>query len=198
MKKQRSLILIKPDGTQRQINGKIIQRFERAGLKIVAMKFLMASRQMVIDHYPSEDEWLSVVGNRTLDDYSKRRIDPKTVFGSDDAIEIGRAIKEWLVDYVTGGPTLAIVIEAYDAIAVVRKIVGATIPSVANPGTIRGDFSHDNVELANEQLRPLYNIIHASGSPDEAEGEIKVWFTEDEIMDYHKLDEDFMFKTNEK
>lgn len=194
MQKQRSLVLIKPDGTQRQLNGKIIERFERAGLKIVALKFLFATREMVVNHYPSDDEWFSVVGGRTLDDYSKKHIDPKVVFKTDDSIEIGKAIKEWLVDYVTSGPTLAFIVEAYDAISVVRKIVGATNPSVANPGTIRGDFSHDNIELANEQLRPLYNIIHASGSPEEAEHEISVWFDKREIMDYDRIDEKFMFK----
>src|SRR3989344_3021185 len=195
MKKQRSLVLIEPDGTQRQLNGKIIHRFEQAGLKIIAMKFLFATREMVIAHYPSEDEWFTVVGNRTLDDYSKKHIDPKIVFNSDNAIEIGKAIKEWLVDYVTSGPTMALIVKAYDAIAVVRKIVGATNPSVANPGTIRGDFSHDNIELANEQLRPLYNIVHASGNVDEAEHEIKVWFKSEEIMEYERIDEKFMFKT---
>jgi len=193
MKKQRSLVLIKPDGTQRQLNGKIIKRIEAAGLKIIAMKFLFATREMVVDHYPSENDWFNVVGKRTLDDYLKKNIDPNVVFGSQDATEIGKTIKEWLVDYVTSGPTLALIIEAYDAIGEVRKIVGATNPSAANPGTIRGDFSHDTIELANEQLRPLYNIVHASGSVEEAEDEIKVWFDENEIMEYEKIDDQFMF-----
>src|SRR3989338_6953764 len=117
MKKQRTLLLIKPDGTLRQLNGKIIQRFERAGLKIVGMKFLFATRDIVSLHYPSEQEWYETVGNRTLSDYTKKGIDPKVVFKSDMPMEIGKVIKEWLMNYVTSGPTLAIVIESYDAIA---------------------------------------------------------------------------------
>ena len=82
------------------------------------------------------------------------------------------------------GPVLAMVFEGPEAVRIGRKLVGETNPVNAAPGTIRGDFSWDNADLANKQMRPFYNLIHASGSADEAKEEIDLWFSDTELMDY--------------
>jgi nucleoside-diphosphate kinase len=115
--------------------------------------------------------------------------------GTADAIKIGKLIKKWSVGYLTEGPILATVWEGYDAIKVARKLVGSTKPAEAAPGTIRGDFSIDNVELANALKRPFRNLIHASGNEAEAENELDLWFDASEICnDYFRADQEMMFK----
>ena len=194
MIKQRTLILIKPDAVQRGLMGKIIKRFEQVGLTIVGFKFIWATEQQIVDHYPSTDKWFAKVGQRTLTNYQKKGLDAKKVFGTDDAITIGKTVKKWLVKYLQQSPVLVFVVEGYEAVEIVRKICGNTIPFLAAPGTIRGDFAHDTIDLANEQNRPLHNIIHASDTVDDAEREIKVWFQPEELFSYERTDEEMMFK----
>lgn len=193
MKKQRALLIIKPDGVQRGLIGKIINRFEQVGLKIIGIKFEWATKEKIITHYPDTDAWFGKVGQRTLTNYSKKGLDAKTVFKTDDAISIGKIVKGWLIDYVQQSPIFLAVVEGYDAIEIVRKLSGNTIPVLAAPGTIRGDFSHDTIDLANEQNRPLKNIIHASDTIEDGEKEIKVWFKNDELFDYELAGEKFMY-----
>lgn len=193
MIKQRTLILIKPDGVQRGLIGKIIKRFEQVGLTIVGFKFIWVTEKQIADHYPSTDKWFTTVGQRTLTNYKKKGLDAKKVFGTDDAISIGKTVKQWLIKYLQQSPILLFVLEGYDAIELVRKLCGNTIPFLAAPGTIRGDFAHDTIDLANEQTRPLRNIIHASDSVEDGEKEIKVWFTLEELFDYQRTDEKIMF-----
>jgi len=184
MKQERTLIICKHDAVARGIMGEIIQRFERVGLKLVAMEFLAATEDMGHNHYPTSDEWLSKVGNRTLTEYKEKAIDPIQRLGTDNAIEIGKMIKQWNVDYLTVGPVYAMVWEGPGAVAIGRKLIGETVPAKAAPGTIRGDFSWDNADLANAQNRPFYNLIHGSGDPEEAELEIDLWFEDVEVIDY--------------
>jgi len=96
-------------------------------------------------------------------------------------------IKKWNIELITRGPVLAMVWEGPDAIEIVRKISGSTSPKKALPGTIRGDFSWDNYEVANDELRSVYNILHASGNEEEAEFEINLWFSKDEIFPDYEL-----------
>ena len=132
---------------------------------------------------------------RAFDEYKEKGIDPVKELGTADAVKIGKLIKKWNVDYLTEGPILATVWEGYDAIKVVRKLVGSTKPAEAAPGTIRGDFSIDNVELANALKRPFRNLVHASGNESEAENELDLWFEASEICnDYFRADQDMMFK----
>jgi nucleoside-diphosphate kinase len=184
MKQERTLVVIKHDGVARGLTGEILKRFERVGLKIVAFEFLQSSDDLGNSHYPTTDGWFEKVGNRTLKEYQEKGINPMKVLGTESAIEIGKLVKKWLVDYLTFGPVLAMVLEGPGAVAVVRKIVGETTPAVAAPGTIRGDFAMDNAELANAQKRPFYNLIHASGEVAEAAEEIALWFDESELFDY--------------
>lgn len=176
---ERTLVLIKPEGVQRQLVGRIISRFEEAGLTIDNMLLLTASEELLAKHYPSDAEWLSVVGQKTLDAYQTYGIDPKIEFGTDDPLTIGKEIKGWLVSHMASGPIIAIVLKGNRAIRAVRKMVGNTIPLFAEPGTIRGDFSLDSPDLANPEKRPVQNLIHASGSVEEAQIEISLWFSQD-------------------
>ena len=193
MKKQKALIIIKPDSVQRGLIGRIVSRFEAVGLKIIGLKFEWATKEKIIAHYPETDVWFKKVGERTLTNYTKKGLDPKKVFNTNDAIQIGRTVKKWLIKYFQESPVLIMVVESYDCIEIVRKLSGNTIPVLASPGTIRGDFSHDTIDLANEQNRPLRNIIHASDTVEDGEKEINVWFTKDELFSYERADEKFMF-----
>ncbi len=184
---EKTLVIIKHDGVARGIMGEIIHRFERVGLKLCAMKLVEATEEMGHKHYPNSKEWLETVGNRTLDEYKEKKIDPIKRLGTDNPMEIGKLIKAWNVEYLTAGPVLAMVFEGPDAIKLVRKFVGSTVPALASPGTIRGDYSFDNADLANDLKRPFYNLIHASGNKEEADFEIDLWFNTDEIFDQHEL-----------
>ncbi len=194
MKKQKALLIIKPDGVQRGIIGKIISRFEAVGLKIIGLKFEMATSEKVIAHYPETEAWFKKVGERTLTNYQKKGLDARTVFKTNDAVSIGKIVKDWLVTYFQESPVFMAVVEGYDCIEIVRKLSGNTIPVLAAPGTIRGDFSHDTIDLANEQNRPLRNIIHASDSPEDGEKEVTLWFTKEELFSYELAGEKFMYK----
>lgn len=193
MKKQRALIIIKPDGVQRGLIGKIVNRFEQVGLKIIGLKFQWPDKEKIIAHYPETDAWFKKVGERTLTNYAKKGLDAKQVFKTDDPIKIGKTVKKWLIDYLQESPVFLMVLEAYDCIEIVRKLCGNTIPTLAQPGTIRGDFSHDSIDLANEQNRPLKNIIHASDTVEDGEKEVKIWFNDNELFDYQQANEKIMF-----
>lgn len=193
MKKQRALLIIKPDGVQRGLIGKIITRFEQVGLKIIGLKFEIAEEKRVVAHYPETDAWFKKVGERTLTNYAKKGLDAKKVFDTDDAIQIGRTVKKWLITYFQESPVLIMALESYDCIEIVRKLSGNTIPVLANPGTVRGDFSHDTIDLANEQNRPLRNIIHASDTVEDGEKEVNLWFTKGELFEYELAGEKFMY-----
>lgn len=181
---EKTLVIIKHDAVSRGLIGQIIQRFERLGLKMVALEFIQSTTDMGHGHYPTTEQWFRKVGERTLNDYAVKGLDPIKELGTKDAIEIGKLVKQWNVDYLTYGPVLAIVLEGPDAVNLVRKMVGNTIPSKADPGTIRGDFGIDSIEQANKQKRPLYNLVHASGEISEAEAEISLWFGDKEVFDY--------------
>jgi len=181
---EKTLVIIKHDAVSRGLIGQIIQRFERLGLKMVALEFIQSTTDMGHGHYPTTEQWFCKVGERTLNDYAAKGLDPIKELGTKDPIEIGKLVKQWNVDYLTYGPVLAIVLEGPDGVNLVRKIVGNTIPSKADPGTIRGDFGIDSIEQANKQKRPLYNLVHASGEISEAEAEISLWFGDKEVLDY--------------
>ena len=187
MKEQRTLVIIKHDAVMRGLMGEVIQRLERVGLKLIALEFIAATEDMGDKHYASSEENLTRFGGNTLGEYKKKGIDPKGKFGTDDPLELGRMIKRWNVELMTKGPVLATVWQGPDAVAIVRKLAGATAPKEAVPGSIRGDFSWDNFEVANDELRSVYNIVHVSGNEKEAEFEINLWFTKDELFPDYEL-----------
>ena len=147
---ERTLVLIKPDGVERNLIGEIIKRFEENGLKVANLRMVIPSREFVQAHY---------------------------------AVHKDKPFFNVLVDYLAEKRVVAIVLEGEDAVSRVRKIVGATDPSKAEKGTIRGDLGNDSKEKADAERRSIYNLVHASGTREEAEEEIKLWFEESEILE---------------
>ncbi len=161
---EQTLILLKPDALQRALAGEIITRFERVGLKIVAAKILKPSKEQYFHHYETIGKMISRRGQEAFD---------------------------VTLDFMQEGPILAMVLEGIEAVAVVRKMVGTTEPKSAEPGTIRGDFSHISFAYASKNGLSLPNLIHASGDPAEAKLEIAHWFGKDEIFVYESVHDKF-------
>jgi len=181
---ERTLVLIKPDGVERKLVGEIISRFERAGLKIIGLGIVKADKKLIDRHYPKNREWIENLGYnliRTAEE-AKIKVDLKKDYGVNNIYELGVKIRKWLIDFMSSGPVVKIALEGPQAIMVVRKLVGKTVPFLAEPGTIRGDFSIDNPLLANLEKRPIKNLIHASGNRKEAEHELKLWFKKSELL----------------
>src|SRR3989338_10529660 len=106
MNKQKTLIIIKPDGVQRGLLGKIVSFFEQVGIKIIGLKFVWVTEKQIITHYPETDTWFKKVGERTLTNYAKKGLDAKKIFNTDDAIQIGRTVKKLLITYFQESPVL--------------------------------------------------------------------------------------------
>ncbi len=179
---EKTLVLLKPDAVQRGLVGEIISRFEKAGLKMLAAKMVTPSENLANKHYPTERrEFIEGMGQKSLETYAEAGLDAKAELGTDDPHEMGLKIQGWMVNFITSGPVMAIVLEGQDAIKKVRELVGHTVPAKAYPGTIRGDYSNDTPTLANKEKRPIMNLVHASGDKTEAEFEINLWFAPDEL-----------------
>ncbi len=190
---ERTLIIIKPDAIERGIVGDIIHRFEKVGLKIVGLKMFKPDKKLLDTHYPIDrTDFIEGMGNKTLDNYKELGMNPHDFFGTDDAHTIGMEIQKWLVDFMTSGPVVAMVLEGPHAIEVVRKIRGHTLPLKAQPGTITGDYSFDSSSLANNDMRPIRNLVHASGNAEEAEFEVNLWFKKDELFEYDTIHQKHM------
>lgn len=181
---EKTVVIIKPDGVRRGIIGEITARFERVGLKIVAAKLIWVDKTHIGKHYKDDADYERNVGERTLENYKKYGLDPKEKLGTKDPVEIGKLIRKWNMEFMTSGPLFAMIIEGPGAVPVVRKMVGHTYPAEAIPGTIRADYSVESAYQANSEGRTIRNLIHASGTPEEAEFERKLWFKEDEIYSY--------------
>lgn len=176
---EQTLVVIKPDGMQRNLIGEIISRFERVGLKVTKAKLVKVTEKLAEQHYPVTDEWLKKVGNNTISDCEKYGVDVKEAMGTDVDVKIGELVHKWNQSYLMRAPVLALVFEGVHAIEVVRKICGSTLPLLAAPGTIRGDFSSASALSGNINKSSIENLVHASGSRDEAEREIELWFGND-------------------
>jgi len=185
---ERSLVLIKPDGVQRALVGEMITKFEKKGLKIVAMKMVWPTEDMARRHYDQPEHAARALGEKTIAAYKERGVDI-----TKDPLEIAKDIQKKLVRYLTGGPVVAIVIEGAHAISHVRKIRGGTNPLSADVGSITADYTVDSYFIADEDARAVRNLVHASGSIEEAETEIKIWFGEDEIHDYNLAIEQILY-----
>ena len=148
---EKTLILLKPDAVQRAIAGEIVSRFEKKGLKLVAMKLVNVTKELAHTHYAEHKE--------------------KPFF-------------KGLVEFITAGPTLSMVVEGDNAIAVVRKLVGATNPQNADPGTIRHDYG----------MVTGRNLIHASDSPASAAREIALFFKKEDIIEYKLVHEKWVYE----
>ncbi|HLD17479.1 MAG TPA: nucleoside-diphosphate kinase [Patescibacteria group bacterium] len=182
---QRTLVLIKPDGVQRGLIGEIIGRFERVGLKLVAIKMVHPANEDVDKHYALTEDWMRGVFEKAKAKYETQG----QTFPYDSHVTYGKTIKKGLMDFLISSPIIAMVWQGEGAVALIRKLVGATESASAAPGTIRGDLSHDSYGLANAQNRPVRNLVHASGTVEEANQEIPVWFTNVELYKYEHVND---------
>jgi nucleoside-diphosphate kinase len=192
-KGERTVLIVKPDGVKRGLVGEIIKRVEQRGLKVIALKMIQANKKLIEEHLPKSVEWLRLIGQKSLSDYANYNLDAKKFIGTDNPEKVGRMVRNWLFDYWTSGPVVVMVIEGIHSIDMVRKIVGNTLPSKAEMGTIRGDYSVDSAILGNLGKRAIHNLVHASGNPSEAKNEMKIWFSKKEINSYRRAEEDTMF-----
>ncbi|MEX0690050.1 MAG: nucleoside-diphosphate kinase [Candidatus Paceibacterota bacterium] len=175
-KEEKTFLMIKPDGVRKGLVGEIIKRVEQRDLKIVALEMFQASRDDIDSHYPKDEKWINRLGEKTLATYEKYNLDPVEEMGTKDTMEIGKQVRGWLIDFMTSAPMVKMIVQGVHAIDMVRKIVGPTMPSDADMGTIRGDFSVDSPALANKEKRAIMNLVHASETLEEAEHEIEYWF----------------------
>ena len=185
---ERTLILVKPDGVERAILGKIISRFEDAGMKVVGLKMLKPKKELVEKHYAEDEEWLLSVGRKTKQSYVEKGLKV-----AESEREIGMRVRSFLIKELTRTPIVAIVLEGNSAAEIARKIGGGTEPKRADPSTIRGMYSSDSYALADQKKRSVRNVLHLSENAEIAEREIKVWFTASELNDYKRADEEAMF-----
>ena len=154
---ERTLVLLKPDAVTRGLVGRVLSRFEDALLKIVACKMVTMDAELARQHY----------------------FDLEDRFGPD--------VYNVVAEFMQTGPVFALVLEGVEAVAAVRKIVGATYPDQAAPGTIRGDYAHQSRAYANANGLAVANLVHASANVGEAKREIDVWFAEGELLDYETV-----------
>lgn len=192
-KEERTVLIVKPDGVKRGLVGEIVFRVEKRGLKVIALQMVQVTREQIDEHYPRNEAWIKRLGEKTLKNYQEYGWDADKELGTNDTLEIGQQVRSWLLDFMTSGPVVKMVISGIHAINMVRKIVGPSMPSQAEMGTIRGDFSVDDATAANRDKRAIHNLVHASETQEEAEHELKHWFTPGEVNDYKRAEEDIMF-----
>lgn len=187
---EQTFVAIKPDGVKRGLVGEILTRFEKAGLKIVAMKMLRPSEDLLHQHYQTNKEaTLRRWGEKTLATYTKYGRDAQKEFGTTDPLELGKLVNKWLFDYVQSGPVVALVLEGRHAVENIVTMAGPTMPVAAPAGTIRGDYSTDSAAYANDERRGVMNLVHISASIEEAQLEISLWFNSSEIQKYKRVEE---------
>lgn len=179
---ERTLVIIKPDGVQRSLMGEILHRFERTGLKVVGMKLVWPSEELVGKHYTDDEAYLKGVGEKALAN-AKERGEVK----KESALEIGQRVRRTNMRYLSVGPVLAMVLEGNTAVQTVRNMVGGTNPLTADVGSIRGDLTIDDFTQADMEQRSVRNLMHASGDVSEAKREIALWFNKNELHDYQTV-----------
>ena len=171
-----------------------MKRYERLGLKLVALKMLVPTEKMIEEHYLLDPNWKKNVGEKSIASYVKKGETPP----STDPIEVANVVVGNLKKYMTSGPVIAMVWEGAHAVELVRKVTGGTEPRSAGIGTIRGDFVVDSYQMADTDIRAIRNLIHASGSVPEAEMEIPHWFKPDEVINYHVPHEAILYDVEMK
>ncbi len=189
-KTERTLVILKPDTVQRALIGEIIARYERLGLKLIGLKMMVPTADQVEQHYTLDPQWRTVTGEKTIASYKSRGLTPP----SEDPLEITAKILKNLKNYMTAGPVIVMAWEGAHAVELVRKITGGTEPRGAAVGTIRGDFVVDSYIMADNDDRAVRNLIHGSGSVEEANMEIPHWFKPEELIDYRVSREDVMYE----
>lgn len=193
-KKQQTYCMIKPDGVSRGLIGEIISRIEKTGLKIIATKMMVPTREIIAKHLPlTNDAWVERLGDRVLSTFTDLELNPSDFLANTNKLVVSQQVIDNLTNYLCSGPVVCMVVEGIQAIDMVRKLAGATLPFKAEMGTIRGDYSVDSPLLANLENRSIHNLFHASETPEEAQNEIGLWFTPEEINMYTRSGEDVMY-----
>jgi len=188
---ERTVIFIKPESIQRGLIGEFVTKLEKRGLKMVACKLAVPTAEQVGRHYPDDEEWLISSGTKTWQNYKDKGIDPGMT-----PVQLARKTRNMLIDHFTDRPVIFMVWEGPHAVALGRKTAGATNPLVADIGSIRGDYSMESYELSDELGRAIHSLVHASGSVEEAENEMKIWFKKEEILDYDLIIEDLFYTSD--
>ena len=191
-KQERTLVIVKPDGVQRGLIGEVIKRYEQCGLKLVAIKMLIPTKELTLKHYSTDPEWATKTGNKTFASYKAQGLP----MPGNSPEEFAEGVRKNLMDFMSSGPVVAMVWQGMGAVAVVRKITGSTEPLTSAPGTIRGDYTIDSYTSSNVDDRAVRNIIHSSGSVEEASKEIPIWFNEKEILNYRLISEEIIYDVN--
>ena len=191
-KTERTFVLIKPDGLQRTLVGEILRRYERLGLKLVGLKFLVPTKEHIEKHYTLHPGWKKAVGEKSIESYIKKGKKPP----SDNPLVVGEQVIERLKRYLSSGPSIAMVWQGAHAVELVRKITGGTEPLTSDVGTIRGDFTIDSYEVSDIDGRSIRNLIHASGNTHDAQKEIALWFKEEELINYRLVQEEILYDVN--
>ncbi len=179
---EQTLAVIKPDGVQRGLVGEIMKRFERVGLKIIGLKMIWVTPDLVAQHYADDEAYLMSVGEKALSSARERGKEmPET------ALQIGQRVRQSNMRYLSTSPVVAIVLKGNTAVQTVRNIIGGTNPLTADMGTIRGDLTIDDFSQADSESRSVRNLMHASGTVEEAQREIPLWFTVAELHTYQTV-----------
>jgi len=190
--KERTLVVIKPDGVQRSLIGEIIRRYERSGLKLVGIKMLVPSEEFIEKHYLIDPEWKMKNGVKVIQAAKDKGIKSRT----ENPIEQGEFVLGVLKKFLSAGPVIAMALQGMHAVALARKITGGTEPLTSDAGTIRGDFTTDSYEISDADERAVRNLVHASGSVEDAEKEIKHWFKDEELINYRLVQEEILYDVN--
>lgn len=188
-RQERTFLMIKPDGVKRGLTGEILRRIEQRGLKVIALEMILPTKEQMDGHYPKDKKWVTRLGEKTLSTYEKYGYDAIEELGTDDPAKIGPMVRQWLIDFMVSGPVVKSVIQGVHAVDMVRKLAGVTMPSAAELGSIRGDYSVESAALANKEKRSVQNLVHASETPEEARHEIAYWFSRGQVHTYDRADE---------
>ncbi len=191
-KDEQTLVIIKPDGIQRSLIGEVIKRYERVGLKLSALKMMVPSAEKIEQHYTLDPTWRQKTGEKTIKGYHDKGLVPPIT----DPLKVTEALLSKLTYYMSSGPIILMVWEGAHAVAIVRKITGGTEPLTSDVGTIRGDFVLDSYQTSDLDKRSVRNIVHASGSVEEAHNEINHWFDASELINYRLIQEEILYDVN--
>lgn len=183
---ENTLIIIKPDAVKRGLIGIIITAFENVGLKLMVAKMLKPKEDVIRNHYPGTIEWKKEMGEKTIASFKESGEDVIKKMGTSSPAKLGQFVYDRLIKYWMEGPIVVMVWQGPDAIRIARKLRGHTIPLMAQTGTLHSDYSFDSSTLSSSLDRVVKTFVHASGSVDEAEREIKYWFPKVELKNYER------------
>lgn len=185
VKKEKTFVMIKPDGVKRWLIWEILNRFEKRWLKVLDIQMKMPTRKILEQHYPMNDQaWITRLGTKTIGNVEASKLNPVEALWTNNEFELGQKISKNLIDFMLSWPVVIFALEWIDCVKMVRKMVWATLPTTAEVGTIRADYSLDTPLAASLENRVLHNLIHASETPQEAEQELKLRFGETNYYNY--------------